>query len=138
MNIFKKIPYFDVGDGNGDVFFRRWKILKTAWFSVYLHQFFRSDRYRCLHNHPWWFWVLILRGGYWEHLPTGRVWRHPGYFARYPADHFHRIEIDPAQPKPWSLVLVGPKFQEWGFRASDGSFVAWDPKLPNPVCETGD
>lgn len=64
------VPHSDVGDGAGDVFFRRWTLFKSRRLGVaiYLHQFFRSDRDRCEHDHPWPFTTLILRGGYHEQI----------------------------------------------------------------------
>ena len=148
-----KLERSEIGDGRGDVFFVRYKVLKCRWFSVFLHEFHRSDYDRCLHDHPWWFVTLILRGGYWEVLPdiwkydagdaiphatvytTRKVWRRPGYIGRYSAAHAHRIEVDPSRPRPWSLVVVGPKTRPWGFWGPLG-WVKWRPSVPNPICET--
>lgn len=153
-----RLPYFDVGDGRGDVFFRRYDVLKTRLGSVYLHEFFRSDKDRCTHDHAWSFLTIILRGGYWEEVVTrtavmaipgrpyaqaeqvvgkGRYWRRPGYIGLYRAEHAHRIELDPdpARPKPWSLVLVGPKRRAWGFWGPHG-WVPWVKGQGNPICET--
>jgi hypothetical protein len=152
-----RLNHSDVGDGRGDVFFRRYDVLKTRWLSLYLHEFFRSDSDRCLHDHPWWFWTLILRAGYWEIVkatviegshpprlrvddlvpgqgPTCRVWRPVGYLGRYPAEHAHRIEIEPGT-RPWSLVLVGKKVRPWGFWGPKG-WIKWIAGHPNPICDT--
>jgi hypothetical protein len=153
-----RLPRFDVGDGRGDTFFSRYDLLKTRWFAVYLHEFYRSDNDRCLHDHPWPFLTIILRGGYWEQLPERwsdydpqplddglgtlgfqpkgivREWRRPGYVGRYPAEHTHRIELDPAKPKPWSLVIVGRRSRSWGFWGPDG-WIKWEKGKPNPICE---
>jgi hypothetical protein len=153
MNLFRRliglVPCQDIGDGKGSVFFYRYTLLKTRRFAVYLHEFLRSDHDRCLHDHPWSFATLILRGGYWEvtperwaqadpgdENPVGEVrhWRQPGYFGRYPADHAHRIEIEPGT-RPWSLVFVGRKHRPWGFYTRDG-FVRWKPGY-SPICEAG-
>lgn len=155
-----KLKRFEIGSGSGhqdDVFFVRYDLIKTRWGSVYLHEFLRSDADRCLHDHPWPFMTIILRGGYWEELPaaihrdpkTGearplvfygplmtREWRRPGYIGRYPAEHAHRIELDPARPKPWSLVIVGRKRRAWGFWNLAGKWRPWKADESNPICET--
>src|SRR4051812_27033096 len=68
---------------------KRWNL-----HALYLHEFFRSDKSRCPHSHPWWFITCVLKGGYWEHTDTGKHWRRPGYIRWYPANHFHRIEVE--------------------------------------------
>lgn len=138
-----------IGDGKGSVFFVRYDLLKTRFGSLYLHEFKRSDHDRCLHDHPWPFVTLILRGGYreqvgviahWSDEPweMGRIshWRPPGYFGRYPATHAHRIEIDPSKPLPWSLVWVGRRTRPWGFWTRDG-WRAWVKGEASPICEAG-
>jgi hypothetical protein len=82
-------------------------------FNVFIHQFMSSDE-PILHDHPWWFFTIILKGGYWEHLRDGsRVWRRPGSF-RFNRGTFHWIEI-PESGKTWSLFIRGRKTREWGF-----------------------
>jgi hypothetical protein len=149
---------FAVGDGYGGTFFVRYDLIKTRWGSLYLHEFFRSDTDRCLHDHPWPFTTLIVRGGYFEETfhyrpqdggpfvcvgsddercalsDTFKVWRPVGYLGRYPAAHAHRIELDPTKPLPWSLVWVGRKVRPWGFWSPLG-WRAWAAGEPNPVCE---
>lgn len=136
-----RLPRQEVGDGKGSVFFIRYTLLKTRWGGLYLHRFYRSDGSRCLHDHPWPFVTLILRGGYFEELanpsvPVGGmpVWRPPGYCAAYPAQHKHRITLAPDGPKPWSLVLVGRKERAWGFQTATG-WVPWKKGDPDPICE---
>ncbi|MHC5537598.1 hypothetical protein ACYOEI_05130 [Singulisphaera rosea] len=130
-----RIPHFDVGDGRGDIFFRRWKLIPTPWVGIYLHQFFRSDNDRCLHDHPWAFVSVILRGGYWEEMADGRHWRGPGSILVRRAEDAHRIELEPGT-RPWSLVFVGRKVRPWGFHTIRG-WIPWVKGQPNPVCETG-
>jgi hypothetical protein len=145
MNFIKlldRLPYFDVGDGKGDTFFRRYDLVKTKFGSIYLHRFFRSDRDRCLHDHPWSFVSIVLRGGYWEEMfykgkdENGIIpyWRRPGSILWRPAKTAHRISINTNKPLPWSLVFVGRRSRSWGFWTVDG-WKKWEPGQPNPVCE---
>jgi hypothetical protein len=64
-----------------------------------------------VHDHPWPFFTLILKGGYWEWRPqfdakgqkAGEIakWCGPGSFRWAKANQYHRVELDPD-------VNVGP------------------------------
>jgi hypothetical protein len=97
-------------------------------FNLFLHKFLKSDP-DDLHDHPWPYATLILKGGYYEWVPTydqqGRklcevaVWRRPGHFRISSADSFHRIELDP-EVTCWTLFMPGPQKREWGFATRGG------------------
>jgi hypothetical protein len=103
-------------------------------FNVYVHKFLRDDDDRALHDHPWWFVSIILRGGYIEHTESverrmvlrcrssifdvrSPWWRRSvGY---RPATWTHRVAL-PHSPNGgrvpcWTLIITGPKVREWGF-----------------------
>jgi hypothetical protein len=126
-----RFAYFDIANAAGDVFMRRYKLIQSRWGNVYLHHIRRSDEDNCLHDHPWSFVTLILRGGYREVMTNGTFWRRPGTLLIRPALTAHRIEVDrPA----WSLVVVGKKWRAWGFFTRAG----WRPfraGQPRPICE---
>ena len=92
-------------------------------FNVFLHKFLKSDP-DDVHDHPWPYATLILKGGYYEWLPqfdhNGRkiaeicVWRGPGHFRVCSANSFHRIELDP-DVECWTMFMPGPQKREWGF-----------------------
>jgi hypothetical protein len=128
----------------------RWRILTTPWFAIKLHHFHRSDEDRELHDHPWLFVSLILRGGYNEVRPSKwmrerlhlcydarryyslfpypkAVDRHlerrrygPGALLIRPAWWAHRVELLDLEHGSWSLVIVFPKVREWGFFTQRG------------------
>lgn len=135
MNLLRRIlSRFDVlniGRDSADVYMRRYKLVRTPWFNLYLHEFIRGDVDDCLHDHPWRFWTLILSGGYTEHLWGGKSRHRPaGTFLYRPATWRHRVETDGA----WSLVLVGKRCRAWGFFTSRG----WRRFVPGhaaPLCE---
>ena len=152
---FRSRPVTEVGYKRGGlVHFWRHDLFKCGRFAVYLHRFERSDWDRCLHDHPWPFLTIILRGGYWEEVPARRTlagvpvggesgdvptvhrWRRPGAILYRPARFSHRIQLDPERPRPVSLVIVGRKCRPWGFWTLEG-WRAWvDGFLP--ICETED
>ena len=82
-------------------------------FNVFLHNFHKGDL-DDLHDHPWPYFTIILRGGYWEHTPRGRFWRAPGHFRFQTPTSLHRIELEP-DVSAWTLFIPGPKLREWGF-----------------------
>ena len=72
-------------------------------FNIFLHKFLKGDP-EDVHDHPWPYATLILKGGYWEWLPVfntlgkkiseHRVWRGPGSFRVCRANSYHRIELE--------------------------------------------
>ena len=103
--------------------------MSCPWFGLYVH-WFRTSNDDCLHDHPWPFLTIILRGGYWEVTPgpgrdraTVSRWHGPGSVRVRPARWLHRIAIDPAH-KPVTLVLRGRVGRVWGFETRDG-WIPW-------------
>lgn len=92
-------------------------------FNVFLHKFVKSDP-DDVHDHPWSYFTLILKGGYYEWIPQFnpdgtksceiRKWRGPGHFRFSPANSYHRIELAPGIT-PWTLFIPGPHVRQWGF-----------------------
>jgi hypothetical protein len=125
----------------------RWRLLQTPWFALYMHCIRMPDTDRALHDHPWPFVSVVLRGGYDEARP---VW--PAAFARSPlerifdgvhgidpqdvfvrrrrplsvafrrASDMHRI-VRLRRTPTWTLVITGRKTRTWGF-STDGGWVA--------------
>mgnify|MGYP006950337616 CR=1 FL=1 len=113
-------------------------------FNVFVHKFLKSDP-DDLHDHPWSYATIILKGGYYEWVPTYdsqgnklcevAVWRGPGSFRVSSADSFHRIELDPAVTC-WTLFMPGPKQREWGF-VQRGKWIRHDEYLiEKAICKT--
>jgi hypothetical protein len=105
-------------------------------FNVFLHKFLKSDP-DDVHDHPWPYATLVLKGGYWEWIPhfdtVGRkigeyqVWRGPGHFRVSKARSFHRIELDP-DITAWTLFMPGPKQRDWGFLVRN-QWIQWEEYL---------
>jgi hypothetical protein len=138
-------PDLQLKRDDGRVYLNRWHLLpRNRILNVYLHQFLGSDDDRALHDHPWWFASLVLKGGYWEYrMGKWAKWRGTGSFAIRPAKTAHRVELDfdidtfceqgdehdwPPSPdvfvyreKPaWTLIFTGPKVRSWGFYCPNG------------------
>lgn len=82
-------------------------------FNIFLHNFHKSDP-DDLHDHPWPFVTVILRGGYWEHTPKGKFWRGAGTVNWAGSKSLHRVELVP-NVDTWTLFIPGPTVREWGF-----------------------
>lgn len=124
---------------DGMVYMRRWYIIKTKLFSIYLNNILMSDE-QPLHDHPWLFNIsILLKGYYYEYTP-----RHANDPRRNPYDQpleckrrgvgslvfrrrfgAHRLSLGDSrhngQPNSvWSLFLTGPLIQDWGFYTRRG------------------
>lgn len=104
-------------------------------FNIFVHKFLKSDP-DDVHDHPWPYATLILKGGYWEWVPQFNSkgekiaevakWRKPGHFRVCRAESFHRIELDPAV-ECWTLFMPGPQRREWGFLVNKNQVQTWVP-----------
>ena len=115
-------------------------------FNVFVHKFHKGDP-DDVHDHPWPYATLILKGGYWEWTPVfdtqGKKiaetckWRGAGSFRINGAESYHRIELSP-NVTPWTLFIPGPHKREWGFLVKNkwipnGEYLAHKAKHPgNP------
>lgn len=104
-------------------YMERFWIFRTRWVSARIHKILRSDHDRDLHDHPWDYAAVILRGGYWEVTDAGKRWYGPGSVLLRRAEHLHRL-ILPAGAPATTLFLHRAKSREWGFR-TDGGWVHW-------------
>jgi hypothetical protein len=135
-------------DGSGDVYLHRYRLVKTPWFSIYLHDLNLPDSDRDPHDHPFTFWSLVLRGQYvetiYEQHPIGDLYEEPWsrstvnltewpqktYRRRWLAGSFHKMttdkahKIDSVGPKTKTLVFAGRRRRTWGFWTRAG-FVPW-------------
>lgn len=131
-----------------------------------LHHICTPDLDREMHNHPWSFTSIILRGGYVERRPIHDAPRFIDKYEPIECDPFDWLEVDErtlhlrinppvlevreeesydvkrgvgsvafrshndrhrivsVEPDTWTLVILGPKRQSWGF-FTEGGFVPW-------------
>jgi len=90
----------------------RW-VFSTPFGSIRLHHWIASDDKRATHDHGWWFWTLVLSGGYTDVSDEGHERMTRGRLRFRPAEHQHTVEVD--KGGCWTLVLTGPEFRFWGF-----------------------
>lgn len=138
----RRRPDFIIG-GEADAYLRRWWLIpRNRFVNVYLHYFTRGDDDRALHDHPWPFISIMLRGQYLaltakgvDPLTHARMTtaereantcftlRQPGNVGFYLPTHSHRVELIDNAPC-WTLVVTGPRLRNWGFWCKQG-WVHW-------------
>jgi hypothetical protein len=119
---------------DGREYLRRYFIFEALWFRIYLHKISLSDADPCMHDHPWRFVSIILRGGYTEHTPKGTFKRRPGRAIYHPVPWLHRLELK----KPaWTILIGGKVKREWGFMTPSGwqSFQEYNKKKDEAEAE---
>ena len=85
----------------GEVHFRRYRLIQTKWFAVYIHQILRSDQDRDMHDHPWNFTSVILEGAYRE------AFSYPPLFDKvYVRDYYSGDVIEHKAEDAHKLTLV--------------------------------
>ena len=123
LNRFRLIPDRRTGEPYMERYYIFLKDRKWFPFNVTLHKILRSDD-PIMHDHPWSYMTIILKGGYWEHTPVfnkeGKLllefsrWRGPGSIIRRKANEFHWLELEDNKPAT-TLFFMGPQKREWGF-----------------------
>jgi hypothetical protein len=121
-------PHFIVGTDE-DPYLYRWYLLpRNRRLNIYLHKFLRDDEDSALHDHPWWFVSLVIRGRYTEIVEGGQIERSAPSLAYRPAEHRHRVVLDGVAKwnriPCWTIVITGRSKRTWGFWCPKG-FVPW-------------
>lgn len=130
--------------GPDDVYLIRHLVIRSRFFNFYIHQFLRSDR-DDLHDHPWNFCTLLLRGAYTEQfkdrtsdaiISVRRTTSLNKLVFRRATD-LHRVVVDrdlkekDKEQSALTLFFSGPKKREWGF-VKDGEWQKWTKYLGLP------
>lgn len=106
-------------------------------FNIFVHKFHKGDP-GDVHDHPWPYATLILKGGYYEYTPNfendkmvgeTKHWRGPGHFRICSSNSYHRIELV-SGVTAWTLFMPGPHKREWGFLV-DNRWIHNDKYLQN-------
>lgn len=134
-------------DNPEQVYLKRWRIIESPWFGVKVHHILLSDNpvTRGLHDHPWSFLSIRLRGNYTELrqgpnfenqlsrglrgsdvcLDAGIYRRHTHRFLNVVrSTDLHAVRLRNGYPC-WTLVLNGRRCREWGFRFPGGEWMPW-------------
>jgi hypothetical protein len=118
----------------GKVHFRRYRLLATPWFNIYIHQILKSDEEAHMHDHPWHFQSYIIKGSYaekWTEYPDHlyafeSVWSSkpameglaPRRVIRHHARDAHKITL--LTPDVWTFVITWGRKRLWGYQTEQG------------------
>lgn len=121
----------------GVVHFRRYRLLSTPWFNIYIHNILASDEDKDPHDHPWGFIAIMFWGSYLEEwlgaYEDSAYWAPPkgvdrplrqdircaGSLYGHNAKDFHKITL--LTPSVWTLVFAsGRKRPGWGYQTKQG------------------
>ncbi len=136
----KENPYFDLTHADGSLYMGRdWihQYSNETEFGSRVHHLATPDIDRHLHDHPWDFVSIVLKGGYTEIRPAVGMageWDEDGAEPTYPTVRtvgdiaFRRAEdrhrIISVEPDTYTLCITGPKKKSWGFYTPEG-FKGW-------------
>ena len=82
---------------------------RPKWFpfNILIHEMLDNDHGDGVHSHLCPYITIVLRGGYWETLKSGKHWRSPGYIGFRSANNLHRVDLE-SNTKPLTLFIPGP------------------------------
>ena len=113
---------------NGDIHFRRYRLLETPWLRFYIHHIRISDFEKHFHDHPWSFKSLLLKGSYWEdctydplHTDVHSRRYKQGQIVSHDGRDTHQITLE--TPEVWTFVVAWGKRREWGYRLSPNRWI---------------
>jgi hypothetical protein len=118
----------EISSRYGEVHFRRYRIISSPWFNIYIHHILKSDEDLHPHSHPFDFISIILYGGYEEvrHINTSnRLIDYLGvktivkWFTSFKYNEFHKIKL--LKNSCVTLVFTGPRItKDWGYLTEKG------------------
>ena len=112
----------------GETYMRRYHLINNRKFGIRLHHIRLPDYGRELHDHPFDFVSIVLKGWYIEKLMDApqRVMHGFGRPHYRKAETSHVI-TDVSKNGVWTLVFRGPIRRRWGFWQSQNKKMKWVP-----------
>ena len=119
----------------GITHFKRWSIIQSKWFNIYIHAIYVADLDKHCHDHPWNFMSIILKGTYIEKV----INKHPKHnryisyltrsfwsntFKWNKAETTHKIDKIMDGPV-YTLFITGKNRRDWGYDV-DGTWYQWE------------
>jgi hypothetical protein len=146
MKLFKLVK--EIRSKLGVIHFRRYAIIETKWFGLYIHRIYKADADKHLHSHPWNFKSIILKGSYAEAYNGIDIFGEPQTYIRtrefldYSSantDYFHKILNIIKGPvttlfftygvhREWYYLVNGEKIESTKYRImkNEGKFIVLD------------
>jgi hypothetical protein len=107
----------EIRSKEGKLHFRRWQLLKTPWFSIYIHGIYAPDQDKHLHNHPWDYKSLVLKGSYIEETNNGVNLLKFGSVTSRNGEDYHKIKTLLTN-SVYTLFIVSPAKRTWGYQVN--------------------
>lgn len=128
----------EIRSKDGVLHFKRWRILETPWLNIYVHGIYKEDEEAHMHDHPWNYLSIVLRGYFSEKILNydvitayGKVsrdgkpreWKSrrleekvvgPSSFIYRKAETFHKITKLHSN-SVYTLFFTGKRKREWGY-----------------------
>jgi hypothetical protein len=105
----------EIKSRTGVLHFRRYELLKTRFFSIWIHHIFESDKDEHLHNHPWNFISIPFSGEYIELTQSGEKIQKLGVLNIRNGKDYHKILKINKGPVKTIFISFGPKSKKWGY-----------------------
>lgn len=124
MKFFPKIIWRQPGGLSECPYFHR-TIIDFGLFSIRIHEWHSDDDHRAYHDHPYWFWTFVLKGGYTDVSPSvlmaGNIEvkaknldiLRAGSFRFRVAEFKHSVQD--VIPGTITFLITGKPFRRWGF-----------------------
>lgn len=107
---------------SGELHFKRFAIIDCKYFGVYIHRVYKKDEDDHLHDHPWNYSSLIIKGWMLETTLDHEGSRITNLVKRWTytsrnQKHFHKISYVSSGGLT-TLFFRGPRISEWGYEMS--------------------
>lgn len=114
----------EIKSQDSELHFRRWRIIETPWFNIYIHTIYQSDKDLHPHNHPFSYITIPLINGYLEESVdwvnnTHIYYDIEGSWFNYRFwGWYHKIMLWSERPAT-TLVLTSGRNHGWGYLVND-------------------
>jgi hypothetical protein len=113
----------EIKSKSGILHFKRFAIIETTYFSIYIHKIYEADKDKHMHSHPWAFFGLVLNGSYIESYLKDKD--SVDYRIKSPfgvgfggREYFHKIELITDGPVT-TLFLTFGKHLPWYYSVEE-------------------
>jgi hypothetical protein len=107
----------------GKLHFRRWELLKTKKFSIWIHGIYAPDNDLHLHNHPWDYMSLVLWGSFLEEDEDSCCNKRGRFsFSKKKSYKFHKISHLFSSKVYTLFISYNRDGDNWGYLV-DGYFI---------------
>jgi hypothetical protein len=117
----------EIRSKTGRLHFKRFAIIETKNFALYIHRIYEHDRDIHLHTHPWNFKTVVLSGGYVEQYLGKDLFCEPQEFTRVrrpfsyasgDRNYYHKI-LEITNGPVTTLFFTFGRHQPWYYSVGD-------------------